>query len=71
VSGNGSSNLSRSEGGWTLNQPTGGEEGRQWANWWKRELEMKMDEGYKWEAVPPEFNAWLMFRQVVDVVLLK
>jgi len=58
--------------GWLDTESTnGGEEGRQWANWWKRELEMKMDEGYKWEAVPPEFNAWLMFRQVVDVVLLK
>ena len=58
--------------GWLDTESTnGGEEGRQWAKWWKKELEMKMDEGYKWEAVPPEFNAWLMFRQVVDVVLLK
>ena len=58
--------------GWLdVNSKSGGEEGREWAKWWKRELEMKMDEGYKWEAVPPEFNAWLMFRQLVDVVLLK
>jgi phosphatidylethanolamine N-methyltransferase len=58
--------------GWLDTESTnGGEQGRQRAKWWKRELEMKMDEGYKWEAVPPEFNAWLMFRQVVDVVLLK
>ncbi|KAJ9097943.1 hypothetical protein QFC20_006071 [Naganishia adeliensis] len=27
-------------------------------------------EGYRWDAVPEEFNAWLMFRQVVDVILL-
>lgn len=46
-------------------------EGKEWARWWKRELEMKMSKGYEWEKVPPEFNAWLMFRQLVDVVLLK
>jgi phosphatidylethanolamine N-methyltransferase len=59
--------------GWLDTESTaaGGEEGQQWARWWKRELEMKMGEGYRWEDVPPEFNAWLMFRQLVDVVLLK
>jgi phosphatidylethanolamine N-methyltransferase len=58
--------------GWLdINSESGGQEGREWAKWWKRELEMKMGEGYKWEDVPPEFNAWLMFRQLVDVVLLK
>ncbi|WVQ94949.1 hypothetical protein IAU59_002039 [Kwoniella sp. CBS 9459] len=57
--------------GWLdTNSDVGGEEGREWAKWWKRELEMKMGEGYKWENVPDEFNAWLMFRQLVDVVLL-
>lgn len=49
-----------------------GEIGNAWAKWWKRELEAKMGhEGYRWDAVPEEFNAWLMFRQVVDVILLK
>ena len=58
--------------GWLdVDSTAGGEEGRAWARWWKRELEMKMGDGYKWDAVPPEFNAWLMFRQLVDVVLLK
>lgn len=58
--------------GWLdIESTSGGEQGRQWAKWWKRELEMKMDDGYKWEDVPAEFNAWLMFRQLVDVVLLK
>lgn len=58
--------------GWLdLKSEQGGEEGRAWAKWWKNELEMKVGEGYKWEAVPPEFNAWLMFRQLVDIVLLK
>ncbi|OWT38448.1 phosphatidylethanolamine N-methyltransferase [Cryptococcus neoformans Bt1] len=57
--------------GWLdINSEQGGEQGRAWAKWWKRELEMKMDDGYKWENVPQEFNAWLMFRQLVDVVLL-
>jgi phosphatidylethanolamine N-methyltransferase len=49
----------------------GGEEGQEWAKWWRRELQMKMGEEYKWEDVPQEFNAWLMFRQLVDIVLLK
>jgi phosphatidylethanolamine N-methyltransferase len=58
--------------GWLdIKSDQGGENGRGWAKWWKRELEMKMGEGYKWEDVPPEFNSWLMFRQLVDIVLLK
>jgi phosphatidylethanolamine N-methyltransferase len=61
----------KSRGWLDINSESGGQEGREWAKWWKRELEMKMGEGYKWEGVPPEFNAWLMFRQLVDVVLLK
>ncbi|WVW86442.1 hypothetical protein I302_108490 [Kwoniella bestiolae CBS 10118] len=57
--------------GWLdLNSDVKGNEGREWAKWWKRELELKMDDSYKWEDVPQEFNAWLMFRQLVDVVLL-
>ena len=42
-----------------------------WARWWKNELEMKMGASYNWEQMPAEFNAWLMFRQFVDIVLLK
>lgn len=49
---------------------SGGGEGRAWARWWKRELEMKMGAGYKWDSVPQEFNSWLIFRQLVDIVLL-
>ena len=48
-----------------------GENGRVWAKWWKRELEMKMGAGYKWDDVPDEYNSWLIFRQLVDIVLLK
>jgi phosphatidylethanolamine N-methyltransferase len=58
--------------GWLdTNSESGGEKGREWARWWKRELEMKMEKGYKWEDVPQEFNSWLIFRQLVDLVLLK
>lgn len=49
---------------------SGGEQGREWAKWWKNELEMKMGEGYSWEALPAEYNSWLIFRQLVDIVLL-
>ena len=57
--------------GWLdVNSESGGEEGRAWARWWKRELEMKMGEGYTWESVPAEYNSWLIFRQLVDIVLL-
>jgi phosphatidylethanolamine N-methyltransferase len=59
------------EWGWLdVDSTTGGEEGRSWARWWKRELEMKMGEGYTWESVPAEYNSWLIFRQLVDIVLL-
>ena len=63
--------LLRQRGWLDVNSDQGGAEGKEWARWWKRELEMKMGEGYKWEDVPQEFNAWLIFRQLVDLVLLK
>ncbi len=58
---------------------SGKDEGEEWykkkeygGNWWKKELEAKLgNEGYRWEEVPEEFNAWLIFRQLVDVILLK
>lgn len=60
------------EWGWLdVKSESGGDEGREWAKWWKRELEMKMGEGYTWESVPAEYNSWLIFRQLVDIVLLK
>ncbi|KAL7424588.1 phosphatidylethanolamine N-methyltransferase [Cryptotrichosporon argae] len=49
---------------------TGGADGLAWAKWWRCELEMKMGTGYAWAALPAEYNAWLVFRQLVDVVLL-
>lgn len=45
------------------------------AGWWKRELESKVGDkdvsGFDWETTPVDFTVWLLFRQVVDVILLK
>ncbi|KAJ2746401.1 phosphatidylethanolamine N-methyltransferase [Coemansia sp. BCRC 34301] len=38
--------------------------------WLKSELEAKMGPDYSFEAVPIEFNAWLLYRQLVDLILL-
>ncbi|KAJ2061901.1 phosphatidylethanolamine N-methyltransferase [Coemansia sp. S146] len=38
--------------------------------WLKSELEAKMGLDYSFEAVPIEFNAWLLYRQLVDLILL-
>ncbi|PVU95942.1 hypothetical protein BB561_001515 [Smittium simulii] len=40
------------------------------ANWLKNQLEIKMGSDYKFDDVPLEFNVWLVFRQLVDVVLM-
>ncbi|KAL7413484.1 phospholipid methyltransferase-domain-containing protein [Mrakia frigida] len=40
------------------------------ARWCKRELEGKIGTGYVFEEAPVEFTVWLIFRQVVDVILL-
>jgi hypothetical protein len=41
------------------------------ARWCKKELEGKIGEDYSFEKTPVEFTVWLLFRQVVDVILLK
>jgi hypothetical protein len=52
--------------GWLAKDGTGT------AGWWKKELEAKLgNEGYRWNEVPQEFNSWLIFRQLVDIILLK
>ncbi|KAJ2839228.1 phosphatidylethanolamine N-methyltransferase [Coemansia erecta] len=38
--------------------------------WLRSELEAKMGPGYSFESVPIEFNVWLLYRQLVDLVLL-
>lgn len=36
----------------------------------KRELEIKIPEDYKFEEAPLEYNTWLVFRRVVDLILM-
>jgi phosphatidylethanolamine N-methyltransferase len=36
----------------------------------KRELETKIPEDYKFEDAPIEYNTWLVFRRVVDLILM-
>ncbi|SOV08836.1 related to CHO2 - phosphatidylethanolamine N-methyltransferase [Ustilago sp. UG-2017a] len=38
--------------------------------WVKQQLVTKMDPDYVFEAMPLDYNVWLMFRSIVDVVLL-
>ncbi|KAL1922139.1 uncharacterized protein VTP21DRAFT_10781 [Calcarisporiella thermophila] len=38
--------------------------------WVRRELIAKMGKDYKFEEVPVEFNTWLLFRELVDLILL-
>lgn len=36
----------------------------------KREMETKIPEDYKFEDAPVEYNTWLLFRRVVDLILM-
>ena len=36
----------------------------------KREMETKIPENYKFEDAPIEYNTWLVFRRVVDLILM-
>ncbi|KAI8942346.1 phosphatidylethanolamine N-methyltransferase, variant 3 [Plenodomus lindquistii] len=36
----------------------------------KREMETKIPDDYKFEQAPLEYNAWLVFRRVVDLILM-
>lgn len=38
--------------------------------WLKRELETKILEDYKFEEAPIEYNTWLLFRRLVDLILM-
>ncbi|BGP19913.1 hypothetical protein JCM10213_008612 [Rhodosporidiobolus nylandii] len=40
------------------------------ARWVRNELGKKMGKDYNFEAVPLEFNVWILFRHSVDVILL-
>lgn len=39
-------------------------------NFMKRELETKISKDYKFEEAPIEYNTWLVFRRVVDLILM-
>ncbi|KAI8071672.1 phospholipid methyltransferase-domain-containing protein [Gongronella butleri] len=38
--------------------------------WIKRQLSLKMGNDYDFDTLPDEYNTWLLFRQLVDVVLM-
>ncbi|KAJ5945575.1 Phosphatidylethanolamine N-methyltransferase [Penicillium verhagenii] len=39
-------------------------------NWIKREMETKIPHDYSFETAPIEYNTWLVFRRLVDVILM-
>ncbi|KAG0332939.1 phosphatidylethanolamine N-methyltransferase [Podila humilis] len=44
--------------------------GNPWYEWLKVELSCKMDADYDFETVPIEYNTWLLYRQLVDLILM-
>ncbi|CAO3574883.1 unnamed protein product [Mortierella alpina] len=44
--------------------------GGPWYEWLKTELSCKMGSDYDFDAVPIEFNTWLLYRQLVDLILM-
>ncbi|KAF8929655.1 phosphatidylethanolamine N-methyltransferase, partial [Haplosporangium gracile] len=44
--------------------------GGAWYNWLNQELSCKMDSDYDFETAPIEFNTWLLYRQLVDLILM-
>lgn len=57
---------------WKLfEHPSTGKNPRPWLyNLLKRELEAKIPEDYEFEKAPLEYNTWLVFRRVVDLILM-
>lgn len=43
---------------------------KKWHPWLKEQCAKKMGADYKFDAVPLEFNAWLVFRNLVDLILV-
>ncbi|KAJ5587084.1 uncharacterized protein N7459_002849 [Penicillium hispanicum] len=39
-------------------------------NWMKRELETKIPHDYSFDSAPIEYNTWLVFRRLVDLILM-
>ncbi|KAF4126663.1 phosphatidylethanolamine N-methyltransferase [Geosmithia morbida] len=57
---------------WKLfEKPDSGNQPRPWLyNFLKKELEIKIPEDYEFEKAPLEYNTWLVFRRVVDLILM-
>lgn len=57
---------------WKLfEEPTSGKNPRPWLyDLLKRELEAKIPEDYQMEKAPIEYNTWLVFRRLVDLILM-
>jgi phosphatidylethanolamine N-methyltransferase len=57
---------------WSLfEDPHTGKNPRSWLyKLMKRELETKIPQDYKFEDAPIEYNTWLVFRRVVDLILM-
>ncbi|ROW05676.1 hypothetical protein VMCG_05255 [Cytospora schulzeri] len=51
--------------------PSTGDQPRPWLySLLKKELEAKVSEDYKFEKAPLEYNTWLVFRRLVDLILM-
>ncbi|CAI4216882.1 unnamed protein product [Parascedosporium putredinis] len=51
--------------------PSSGNQPRPWLyNLLKREFETKIPEDYEFDKAPLEYNTWLLFRRVVDLILM-
>ncbi|KAF9338404.1 phosphatidylethanolamine N-methyltransferase [Podila minutissima] len=44
--------------------------GNPWYDWLKVELSCKMEADYDFDTAPIEFNTWLLYRQLVDLILM-
>lgn len=52
-------------------KPESGKQPRPWLyDLLKKELEAKIPEDYKFDKAPLEYNTWLVFRRVVDLILM-
>ncbi|KAI8642269.1 phospholipid methyltransferase-domain-containing protein [Parasitella parasitica] len=45
-------------------------ENPKWRKWLKMQLSMKMHKDYDFDSSPIEYNTWLLFRQLVDLILM-
>ncbi|KAK9852752.1 uncharacterized protein MYU51_007961 [Penicillium brevicompactum] len=53
-----------------VNPASGGNPHPKLYNWIKRELETKIPQDYSFDDAPIEYNTWLVFRRLVDLILM-